>query len=80
MTVDERKMTIAYGDLLNIRELVRHILCMNANNLFNSEAKKAFSNIALQLDTVMNDVGSYVSSHTDFGKETSDGRTESSGT
>lgn len=77
MTVDERKMAIAYADLLNIRELVRHILCMNADDLFNSKAKKAFAQIALQLDMVMSDVGSYVSSNTDFGKETSDGRIES---
>lgn len=77
MTVEERKMAIAYADLLNIQDLVQHILRMDANDLFNSEAKKAFTQIALQLDTVMADVGSYVSSHTDFGKETSDGRTES---
>ena len=44
MTVDERKMTIAYGDLLNMQELVQHIFKMDAYELFNSEAKKAFSN------------------------------------
>ena len=69
MTVDERKMTIAYGDLLNMQELVQHILRMDADELFNPEARKAFAHIAVQLDTVMADVGRYVSQHTDFNKE-----------
>jgi hypothetical protein len=77
MTVDERKMAIAYGDLLNIQELVQHILRMDADELFNPESRKAFAHIAVQLDTVMADVGQYVSRHTEFNKEVSDGRTES---
>ena len=77
MTVDERKMAIAYADLLNIQELVQHILRIDADELFHPEARAAFAQIALQLDTVMAGVRSYVSSHTDFSKETSDGRTES---
>ena len=66
MTVDERKMTIAYADLLNIQELVQHILRMDADELFKPETRKTFAQIAFQLDTVMADVGHYVSSHTDF--------------
>ena len=77
MTVDERKMAIAYADLLNIQELVQHILRMDADELFNPETRKAFAQMAFQLDTVMADVGHYVSSHTDFNKEEPDGRTES---
>ena len=69
MTVDERKMAVAYADLLNIQELVQHILRMDADELFNPEARKAFAQIALQLDVVMADVGRYVSQHTDFNKE-----------
>lgn len=77
MTVDERKMTIAYADLLNIQELVQHIFKMGADELFSPFARKAFAKISIQLDTAMADVRSYVSLHTDFGKETSDRRTES---
>ena len=77
MTIDERKMTIAYADLLNIQELVQHILRMDADELFNPETRKAFAQIAFQLDAVMADVGHYVSRHTDFNKEEQDGRTES---
>lgn len=77
MTIDERKMTIAYADLLNMQELVQHILRMDADELFNPEARKTFFQIAFQLDSVIADVGHYISTHTDFNKETSDGRTES---
>ena len=77
MTVEERQMTIAYSDLLNIQELVQHILKMGANELFNPSAQEKFTLAANCLDMVMTDVRSYVSSHTDFSKETSDGRTES---
>ena len=77
MTVDERKMTIAYGDLLNIQELVQHILKMDANELFNPAAKKAFAQIVLQLDMVMACAAQYVALHTEFNKEEPNGRTES---
>ena len=66
MTIDERKMAIAYADLLNMQELVQHILQMDADELFNPETRKAFAQIAVQLDTVMVDVGHYMSRHTDF--------------
>ena len=77
MTVDERKMTIAYAYLLNMWELVQHIMRMDADELFNPEARKTFFQIAFQLDNVIADAGHYVSSHTEFNKEESDGRTES---
>ena len=69
MTIDERKMTIAYADLLNMQELVQHILRMDADELFNPESRKAFAQIAFQLDAVMADVGNYMSRHTDFNED-----------
>ena len=77
MTVDERKMAIAYGDLLNMQELVQHILLMDADKLFNPVAQEKFALAANCLDMVMADVGRYMSEHTDFNKEEPDGRTES---
>ena len=74
MTVDERKMTIAYANLLNMQELAQCILRMDADELFKPETRKMFTQIAFKLDDVMVDVGHYVSSHTDFNKEESDGR------
>lgn len=66
MTVDERKMAIAYADMLNIQELVQHILRMDADDLFGKDAKIAFAQAAFNLDKVMTDVALYVSAHTDF--------------
>ena len=77
MTIDERKMAIAYGDLLNMQELVQHILRMDADELFNPESRKTFFQIAFQLDSVIADVGHYMSTHTDFNKEELDERAES---
>lgn len=77
MTIDERKMTIVYADLLNMQKLVQHIMRMDADGLFNPEVRKAFSQIALQLDNVMADAGQYVSRHTEFNKGGLDGRVES---
>ena len=75
MTIDERKMAIAYADLLNIQELVQHVLRMNANELFGPEARKAFAQIALQLDVVTADARKYMSKHTEFNKEEMNGKT-----
>ena len=77
MTIDERKMTIAYADLLNIQELVQHILRMDAEELFGKDARKAFALVDFNLNKVMVDVGRYMSEHTDFNKEELDGRAKS---
>ena len=69
MTIDERKMAIAYADLLNMQELAQHILRIDADELFNPETRKAFAKISIQLDTVTVDIGRYVSQHTEFNKE-----------
>ena len=69
MTIDERKMAIAYADLLNIQELVQHILRMDADELFNPSAHEKFALAANCLDIVMTDVGKYMSEHTDFNTE-----------
>ena len=69
MTVDERKMAIAYADLLNIQDLIQHILRMDANDLFNPGAQEKFALAANCIDMVMSDVGWYMSKHTDFNAE-----------
>ena len=77
MTIDERKMAIAYADLLNIQEHVQHIMRMDADELFNPAAKKAFAQIAIQLDMVMACAAQYVALHTEFNNGEPNGRTES---
>lgn len=55
-----------------------HIKKMIQKPLKLQETRKAFAQIAFQLDAVMADVGRYVSSHTDFNKKGGlDERTES---
>ena len=69
MTVDERKMTIAYADLLNIQELVQHILRMDVDDLMDEDTRLAFVKLTLNLDKVASKVGKYMSEHTDFNAE-----------
>ena len=77
MTIDERKMTIAYADLLNIQELVQHILRMDADELMDKDTRFALVQLTFNIDRVVSGVGKYMSENTDFNKETSDGRAES---
>ena len=68
MTIDERKMAIAYADLLQMQELVQHILRMDAEELFGKDARKAFALVDFNLNKVMVDVGRYMSEHTELNK------------
>lgn len=77
MTVDERKMAIAYADLLNIQELVQHIMRMDADELMDKDTRFALVQLTFNIDRVVSGVGKYMSENTDFNKETSDGRAES---
>lgn len=69
MTIDERKMAIAYADLLNIQELVQHILRMDADELMDKDTRFALVQLTFNLDKVTSWVGKYMSKHTDFNTE-----------
>ena len=77
MTVDERKMAIAYADLLNIQELAQHIMRMDADELMDKDTRFALVQLTFNIDRVVSGVGKYMSENTDFNKETSDERAES---
>ena len=77
MTIDERKMAIAYADLLNIQELVQHIMRMDADELMDKDTRFALVQLTFNIDRVVSGVGKYMSENTDFNKETSDERAES---
>ena len=70
MTIDERKMAIAYGDLLCIQELVQHIMRMDSDELMDKDTRFAFIQLSFNLDKVVSGVGKYMSEHTDFNTAT----------
>lgn len=72
MTVDERKMAIAYADLLNMQELVQHIMRMDSDELMDKETRFALVQLTFNLDKVVSGVGKYMSEHTDFNEEEKD--------
>lgn len=69
MTVDERKMAIAYADLLNMQELAQHIMQMDVDDLMDEDTRLAFVKLTLNLDKVAAKVGKYMSEHTEFNEE-----------
>ena len=72
MTIDERKMAIAYADLLNIQELAQHIMRMDADELMDKDTRFALIQLTFNIDRVVSGVGKYMSENTDFNKDTSD--------
>ena len=66
MTIDERKMAVAYGDLLCIQDLMQHILRMDADELMGEDARKAFMCASMDMDKVAADMGHWMSVHTNF--------------
>ena len=66
MTINERKMAIAYANLLNIQELVQHICRMESYQLFSDKARKAFAAVGMNMDIILADVNRYMYEHTDF--------------
>lgn len=69
MTIDERKMAIAYADLLNMQELTQHILHMDADEIMDKDTRFALVQLTFNLDKVVSGVEKYMSEHTDFNKE-----------
>lgn len=74
MTVDERKMFIAYGGLLCIQDLIQHVLRMDADEMLSEDARRAFMCASTDMDKVVADAGRWMSAHTEFDKEKEDGQ------
>ena len=69
MTIDERKMAIAYADLLNVSELFQHILRMDADDLFDTKTRADFIQATMNVDNVIGSVGRWMNDHTEFNEE-----------
>ena len=66
MTLDERRTCIAYADLIQICELIQHVLTVDAYELLSKERKRDLASAELALERVRVEIEKYVSSHTDF--------------
>jgi len=66
MTIDERRMCIAYAYLIQIGELIQHVLKVDAYELLSKERKRDLASAELALDGVRGEIGRYVSSHVDL--------------
>ena len=66
MTIDERRMSIAYTDLIQVGALIQHVLRVNAYELLSDERKRDLASAELALGRVRGEIEKYVSEHTDF--------------
>lgn len=66
MTLDERKMAIAYADMLCIGELIRHVVQIGAYDLLSDNGKEKFEDAELSVDRVKGELVAFVNAHTDF--------------
>lgn len=66
MTIDERRMSIAYTDLIQVGELIQHVIRVNACELLSDERKRDLASAELALGRVRGEIEKYVSSHTDL--------------
>lgn len=66
MTLDERRMCIAYADLIQVGELIQHVLRIDAYELLSKERKGDLASAELALERVRGEIEKYVSSHTDL--------------
>lgn len=66
MTLDERRMAIAYADLITICELVLHIMKIETYDLLTPGCRMDLANAEDALWRVKDEVGRYVSAHTAY--------------
>lgn len=59
-------MCIAYADLIQVCELIQHVIKVGAYELLSKERKGDLASAKLSLDRVRGEIEKYVSSHTDF--------------
>lgn len=69
MTLDERKITIAYADMLRVGDLIQHVLDIGAYELLSNTGKARFADAELLLGSVRSEFSVLMAEHTDFGPE-----------
>ena len=69
MTIDERRMCIAYADMISIRDLMQHILKVNAYSLLSSDGRTHFANAEIALDRVGEEFEEMLCRRTDYGSD-----------
>jgi hypothetical protein len=77
MTLDERRMCIAYADMIQVEDLLQHVLRVDADKLLSAERRRDLASATLSLERVKCEIQKYVSEHTDYdGDSASNGVTE----
>ena len=67
MTIDERRVAIAYADILNIEELIQHVIRIGACDVISRESVASLAYAGDEIGKVKIQLGQFLSKHTDFG-------------
>ena len=64
MTLDERRMCIAYADMIQVEDLIQHVLRVDADKLLSAKRRMDLASATLCLERVKCEILRYVFEHT----------------
>jgi len=67
MTLDERRMMIAYADMIQVNALIQHVLRNGAYDLLTADGKRAIADADEAINKVKNEMMEYTFAHLDNG-------------
>lgn len=65
MTLDERRMVIAYADMIQVSDLIQHVLRIGAYDLLTADSKRALADADEAIREVHNEIMKYTLDHLD---------------
>ena len=67
MTLDERRMVIAYADMIHANDLIQHVMRIGAYDLLTADGKRALADADEAVCKVKNEIMEYTFAHLDKG-------------
>ena len=69
MTLDERRMAVAYADLVSIKDAIQHIYRVEAYGLLSDRKKRRLIEAERCIEDVSGEVQKYMSEHTEWNED-----------
>lgn len=78
MTENERALAVSYSDMIQVKNLIEHILRVDGDALLSNEAMNKLAEAQLLLEQVYSEYSKLVAQATDFGGKELHGHNEGS--
>lgn len=65
MTLDERRMVIAHADMIQVSDLIQHVMRIGAYDLLTADSKRALADAEEAIGKVHNEIMKYTFDHLD---------------